>query len=142
MEQPLITKMAKLYEMLYSNSPVPTVHQWLSLVQEEIISDKYLVELSRQEQVVQSSSVNSVSVSSYQRNLLNVLQGELPQESDAIADDDGSFVEDELRLFVKRCLTLARRCKRAQATGSGEERRMKGAVDVLHQFICSDTLEW
>ncbi|KAH9601429.1 hypothetical protein LSM04_001712 [Trypanosoma melophagium] len=102
---------------LYASSPVPTQARWEATVREYNSNND-----AKNERDCESRGVNI-------------------SEED---DDDGSFVENNLKDLISQCVAASRVwCRQLQNGGKNElAKKLRRAVSIMNAFVEPKTLEW
>ncbi|CAD2216692.1 hypothetical protein AGDE_09956 [Angomonas deanei] len=124
-ETALVGLASDLFSSLYTVSPIPSRKQW----------KEALLRLSPEEQML---VVREPTPAWAKAAADTVREGDL----DADEDDDGSFVEEELKALVKRCIVLGRRCKRSVPNDSSKSQPLSEAINILTSYVNDGALEW
>jgi len=137
-----------LFRELFRDSPVPSTEQWRTTVRAMFApatsaAGEALTELVSRTSAGSAAASGSPSRDSSSTNYMQHVVDELntTRGSATLQDaDDGSFVEAELKLFLRRVVLLARKCARLCA--ESEANQLRQMVNVVSQYVNNGTLEW
>lgn len=133
-EASLLVALAYLYTELYITTPVPTSAQWRATVQHHFSGGCPFAE-----DTAESIPSSSTLTPSYVRSIHKALQVAVTTKEEEDSDD-GSFAENELKLFLRRCVVLSRKCGRS--TSQQDLAVLREMIACVSQYLNSGTLEW
>lgn len=135
LEAQLLVKLCALYSYLYGRSPVPTRAEWRDAVEDIVSSAAHCIPSDDPVYTHVLDAVKEARASPGERKSTSGSGTATPQQME---DDDGTFVEGELKLFLRRCVSLARRCLRTVPLNPD----LREMMATLQHFLSSSTLEW
>lgn len=158
-EATVLCALAALYSDLFHASPVPTVVQWRRAVHASFGADTPAREAlaavtggsgggpdgAADEGPSRSSSNTGGEKASgsvvYAQHIADELTVANDVQAGRLDFDDGSSVEAELKLFLRRLLLFARKCTRL-CDANEEADGLRQMVMLISQHVNNSTLEW